>query len=86
MKEKLKEKISKISSCGRIIGHEDFRNAAVLILLFKKDGKYHFLFEKRSGKVRQPGGISFQGGLLDKGDTVVETAIRETEEEHGKKS
>jgi 8-oxo-dGTP pyrophosphatase MutT (NUDIX family) len=83
MKEKLKEKISKISSCGRIIGHEDFRNAAVLILLFKKDGKYHFLFEKRSGKVRQPGEISFPGGLIDKGETVLETALRETQEELG---
>ena len=83
MKEKLKEKISKISSCGRIIGHEDFRNAAVLILLFKKEGKYHFLFEKRSEKVRQPGEISFPGGLIDKGETVVETALRETQEELG---
>ena len=83
MKEKLKEKISKLSSCGRIIGHEDFRNAAVLILLFKKDGKYHFLFEKRSGKVRQPGEISFPGGLIDKGETVLETALRETQEELG---
>jgi len=83
MKEKLKEKISNISNCGRIIGHEDFRNAAVLILLFKKDGKYHFLFEKRSGKVRQPGEISFPGGLIDKGETVLETALRETQEELG---
>jgi len=83
MKEKLKDKISKLSTCGRIIGHEDFRNAAVLILLYKKEGKYHFLFEKRSEKVRQPGEISFPGGLIDKGETVVETALRETHEELG---
>lgn len=83
MKGKVKEKISKLSTCGRIIGHEEFRNAAVLILLFKKDGKYHFLFEKRSEKVRQPGEISFPGGLIDKGETVVETALRETQEELG---
>ena len=85
MKEKLKTKISELSNCGRIIGHEEFRNAAVLILLFEKDGKYHFLFEKRSGKVRQPGEISFPGGLIDKGETVIETALRETEEELGVK-
>lgn len=83
MKEKLKKEISKLTTCGRIIGHEEFRNAAVLILLFKKEGKYHFLFEKRSEKVRQPGEISFPGGLIDRGETVVETALRETEEELG---
>lgn len=83
MKDKLKKEISNLSSCGRIIGHEDFRNASVLILLFKKGDSYNFLFEKRSGKVRQPGEISFPGGLIDKGETVVETALRETEEELG---
>ena len=83
MKEKLKGQIEKLPKCGRIIGHEEFRNAAVLILLFKREGKYHFLFEKRSGKVRQPGEISFPGGLIDKGETVTETALRETEEELG---
>lgn len=83
MKEKLKNQISKLPQSGRIIGHEEFRNAAVLILLFKKEGKYHFLFEKRSEKVRQPGEISFPGGLIDKGETVVETALRETQEELG---
>jgi 8-oxo-dGTP pyrophosphatase MutT (NUDIX family) len=83
MKEKLKNQISKLPQSGRIIGHEEFRNAAVLILLFKKEGKYHFLFEKRSGKVRQPGEISFPGGLIDKGETVTQTALRETQEELG---
>jgi len=83
MKEKLRNQIANLPQNGRIIGHEEFRNAAVLIILFKKDGKYHFLFEKRSNKVSQPGEISFPGGLIDPGETVIQTALRETHEELG---
>jgi peroxisomal coenzyme A diphosphatase NUDT7 len=80
----LKKAIENFPRCGRIIGHEDFRNAAVLILIFKKDGQHHFLFEKRSKNVSQPGEISFPGGLINNSDlTPAETALRETEEELG---
>ncbi len=83
-KENLRKAIENLPECGRIIGHEDFRNAAVLILLFKKNGEYHFLFEKRSEKVSQPGEISFPGGRINKEDaSPVDTALRETEEELG---
>jgi peroxisomal coenzyme A diphosphatase NUDT7 len=80
----LKKAIQNLPECGRIIGHEDFRNAAVLILLFEKNGEYYFLFEKRSKNVSQPGEISFPGGLINKEDkTPIDAALRETEEELG---
>ncbi len=59
--------------------------SAVLIPLYKKDGKYHIIFIKRTQKVKvHKGQISFPGGMRDKGDnTLLDTALREAEEEIG---
>ena len=57
---------------------------AVLALMTEIDGVMHFVFEKRASElIRQPGEICFPGGRIEKGETHLETAIRETVEELG---
>ncbi|MDT0191404.1 CoA pyrophosphatase [Exiguobacterium sp. BG5(2022)] len=62
---------------------EDYeQTAAVLIPLVQIDQDWHVVFEIRAHTMRQqPGEISFPGGRLEKGETPVEAAIRETCEE-----
>ncbi|WP_240499811.1 CoA pyrophosphatase [Exiguobacterium sp. HVEsp1] len=62
---------------------EDYeQTAAVLIPLVQTDQEWHVVFEVRAHTMRQqPGEISFPGGRLEKGETPVEAAIRETCEE-----
>jgi 8-oxo-dGTP pyrophosphatase MutT (NUDIX family) len=59
--------------------------AAVLLLLYPKDGEYCILLNKRSEQVEyHKGEISFPGGVRDPEDTdFLDTALRETEEEMG---
>ena len=59
--------------------------AAVLIVLYAKSGSYHVLLNKRSELVEyHKGEISFPGGARDPEDQdIVDTALRETEEEMG---
>lgn len=59
--------------------------AAVILLLFDKDGDYHIVFNKRSQLVEHhKGDIAFPGGASDDGDQNAEaTALRETWEEMG---
>jgi 8-oxo-dGTP pyrophosphatase MutT (NUDIX family) len=61
------------------------RHGAVLIPLFKEGGEYKVLFTKRTDTVEtHRGQISFPGGRIDAGDrTLLDTALRETEEEIG---
>jgi len=54
---------------------------AVLIPLVNVDGEMHMLFEVRSHRVSQPGETSFPGGAVEAGETFLEAAVRETEEE-----
>ncbi len=62
---------------------EDYeQTAAVLIPLVQINQEWHVVFEVRAHTMRQqPGEISFPGGRLQKGETPVEAAIRETCEE-----
>lgn len=62
---------------------EDYeQTAAVLIPLVQIDQDWHVVFEVRAHTMRQqPGEISFPGGRLEKGETPVEAAIRESCEE-----
>jgi 8-oxo-dGTP pyrophosphatase MutT (NUDIX family) len=59
--------------------------AAVMLLLYPKDGEYCILLNKRSEDVEyHKGEISFPGGAKDPEDRdFLETALRETEEEMG---
>ncbi|OGO01570.1 MAG: hypothetical protein A2Y90_01445 [Chloroflexi bacterium RBG_13_52_12] len=60
-------------------------SAAVLIPLYRNDGKYHIIFIKRSATVKtHQGQISFPGGARHAHDgTLLDTALRESEEEIG---
>jgi 8-oxo-dGTP pyrophosphatase MutT (NUDIX family) len=62
-------------------------SSAVLIPIYKKDGQYYIVFIKRTNTVKyHKGQISFPGGGRDKGDkTLLDTALREAEEEIGVK-
>ena len=59
--------------------------AAVLVLLYPRDGEYCVLLNKRSQEVEHhKGEISFPGGAREpQDDGPLETALRETEEEMG---
>ena len=59
--------------------------AAVMLLLYEKNGDYCVLLNKRSEQVEyHKGEISFPGGAKDPEDKdFLETALRETEEEMG---
>ena len=59
--------------------------AAVMLLLYPKDGEYCVLLNKRSDQVEyHKGEISLPGGARDPEDRdSLETALRETEEEMG---
>jgi peroxisomal coenzyme A diphosphatase NUDT7 len=60
----------------------DYKYFSVLVPLVKKDGKLNVLFEIRSDTLnRQPGEICFPGGRVEKGESPIEGALRETSEE-----
>ena len=71
-------------STGRVAG-DDLTPAAVMVLLYPKDGEYCVLLNKRSQEVEHhKGEISFPGGATDPEDRdPLDTALRETEEEMG---
>ena len=59
--------------------------AAVMLLLYRKDGEYWVLLNTRTDQVEHhKGEISFPGGRKeDKDETLLDTALRETYEEMG---
>jgi 8-oxo-dGTP pyrophosphatase MutT (NUDIX family) len=63
----------------------NLKRAAVLMLFYSREGKLHVLLTKRTEDVEHhKGQISFPGGSQDDGDSdLVETALRESEEEIG---
>ena len=64
---------------------DDLTPAAVMVLLYPKEGDYCVLLNKRSQQVEHhKGEISFPGGATDPEDRdPLDTALRETEEEMG---
>ena len=85
MKEELKKvlaerKKSTITDCG-------LKQSAVLIPIFKKNGKCHMLFTKRTEFLKNHRGqISFPGGAQHEEDkSLLATALRESYEEIGLK-
>lgn len=60
------------------------RPSGVLILLYEEEGRVRFPLIKRADYVGAHGGqISLPGGKAETGENVVETALRECEEEIG---
>lgn len=71
-----------------LIADWELKPAAVLVPMFFKEKQAHLLFTKRNDNLRQHAGqISFPGGRQDPTDqSLLETALREAEEEIGLKS
>ena len=65
------------------IGMESCHQAAVCIPLLKnQDSSYGVLFEVRSSTIaHQPGDVCLPGGMVEKGETPREAALRELKEE-----
>ena len=60
------------------------KDCAVLIPLIEKEDGLHIIFERRSSRMKtQPGDVCFPGGRMEPGESPVECALRETEEEIG---
>jgi 8-oxo-dGTP pyrophosphatase MutT (NUDIX family) len=60
------------------------RRSAVLVALFEEGGETRLILTRRSSTLREHGGeIAFPGGRSDEGETPIETALRETQEEVG---
>lgn len=57
------------------------RNFAVLVPFVELEGQTHLIFEVRSKNVRQGGEVCFPGGAMEPGETPIQCALRETEEE-----
>jgi 8-oxo-dGTP pyrophosphatase MutT (NUDIX family) len=58
--------------------------AAVLIPLYPTNGELHAVFTKRNADLRRHAGeISFPGGRRDEDEELLDTALREAEEEIG---
>jgi len=66
-------------------GNHSYRQAGVLIPFLEDKGIYKILFTKRTDTVEHhKGQISFPGGAVDEKDnSLLETALRESEEEIG---
>jgi 8-oxo-dGTP pyrophosphatase MutT (NUDIX family) len=60
------------------------RQAAVLMPFFEQNGEWRLLLTRRTDEVEtHKGQISFPGGMREEGETLEQTAIRETFEEIG---
>lgn len=83
MKEKIRQALS---SRTRLIIHDSrYKESAVLIPIFEKDGRCHIVFTKRTDHLQyHKGQISFPGGGRHKEDSdLLITALRESREEIG---
>jgi 8-oxo-dGTP pyrophosphatase MutT (NUDIX family) len=60
------------------------REAAVLMPIFEKDHAYHLLLTRRTEEVQtHKGQVAFPGGMREKEESLLDTALRETFEEVG---
>lgn len=67
-----------------INGAENMKKYSVLIPLVEKNNEPHILFQVRAISLKtQPGEICFPGGRIEKNESPIDAAIRETCEELG---
>ncbi|HEX3598568.1 MAG TPA: CoA pyrophosphatase [Lacipirellulaceae bacterium] len=84
--ENARERMSPQLSFGRHAGPapSTARAAAVILLLFRRDGRWHLpLTERPMTLAHHAGQISLPGGALDAGESTSAAAIRELSEELG---
>lgn len=67
----------------RLDGITDFRPAAVLVAITEREEPGMLLLHRPSNMRSHPGQIAFPGGKIDPGETPVEAALREANEELG---
>lgn len=79
--EKLKKKL--MNHVPKFIGMEQCHQAAVCIpFLEHGDDSYDVIFEVRASTIaHQPGDVCLPGGMVEKGETPREAALRELQEE-----
>ena len=69
---------------GRAAPQGSFVPSAVLALVYPSGGDHNVLLHKRSQRVEHhKGDIAFPGGVREAGESLLETALRETGEEIG---
>lgn len=69
---------------SRFLANEQSKQAAVLVPIIVRNNRLTVLLTQRSSQLRHhPGQISFPGGRRDDGETLMETALRESWEEVG---
>lgn len=83
--EQLRQLHKNLPAQPYLLGLDDYRSTAVLMLLLLLDGEYHFVLQERHPEIPQGGEICFPGGLFDPDQDadLEQTAIRETVEELG---
>lgn len=73
----------RISDNADKVKREGQRRAAILFPLVRRDGWQVILTQRPETMPSHPGQIAFPGGKAEIGETIAETALRETEEEIG---
>jgi 8-oxo-dGTP pyrophosphatase MutT (NUDIX family) len=82
LREQIRQRLSEMEQRRLTTGFS--REAAVLLLVFELDGHPHILLTRRTQDVRtHKGQISFPGGMRLDGESLEQTALRETFEEVG---
>ncbi|MEF3254848.1 MAG: CoA pyrophosphatase [Deferribacterales bacterium] len=82
----LRKKLQSLPPTSRKIDTTRYnKEAAVLIPIVNIDNKYHLIFTKRDGNLKNHSGeISFPGGRYDENDgDLIQTVLREVKEEIG---